>query len=193
MLLDHNVFFIKERVAVMKLADTYDILDPETQEPMGIAKEEPGGGITFLRLLINKRLLPTRVNVYDHENPDVPLFSMRRGVALFRAKVSIYDADGHYTGYFKSRAWKPGFWVYDASDQQVADVTGDWKGWNFTFTTEAGQQLGTVSKKWAGVAKEFFTSADNYVISIDDSVQSQQAAKVLLLAAGLAVDIIYKE
>lgn len=193
MLLDNNVFFIKERVAMMKLADTYDILDPETQEPIGIAKEEPGGGIKFLRVLINKRLLPTRVNVYDHENPDVPVFSMRRGVALFRAKVSIYDADGNYTGYFKSRAWRAGFSVYDAQDQYVAEVRGDWKGWNFTFTSEAGQQLGTVSKKWAGLGKEVFTSADNYVIAIDESVQSQKAAKILLLAAGLAVDIIYKE
>src|SRR5258706_3651726 len=38
-LLDRTTFFIKERVAIVKLTDTYDILDPATGQQIGIARE----------------------------------------------------------------------------------------------------------------------------------------------------------
>ena len=48
-----------------------------------------------------------------------------------------------------------------------------------------------VTKKWAGVGKELFTSADNYIISING--EPDESINTLLLAAGLAIDTIYKE
>ena len=59
--------------------------------------------------------------------------------------------------------------------------------------TADGREMGTVAKKWAGLAKEMFTSADNYVINLNDSFKQTETANMLLLAAGLAVDLIYKE
>lgn len=59
MLLNQTTYFIKERVAFAKLTDTYDILNPQTQETMGIAKEEPSVWAKWLRLVVNKQLLPT--------------------------------------------------------------------------------------------------------------------------------------
>jgi hypothetical protein len=47
-----------------------------------------------------------------------------------------------------------------------------------------------VSRKWSGIAKEFFTSADNYAVVVH---QPNSAAATLLLAAGLAIDTVYKE
>ncbi|HOY10682.1 MAG TPA: phospholipid scramblase-related protein, partial [Candidatus Omnitrophota bacterium] len=64
-------------------------------------------------------------------------------------------------------------------------------GWHFRFLDKAENEIGTITKKWAGIGKEFFTSADNYIIALNHEPEPQKA--VLLLAAGLAVDIIYKE
>lgn len=69
-------------------------------------------------------------------------------------------------------------------------VQGNWTGWEFRFLTASGDELGVVSKKWAGVAKEFFTSADNYVVAVH---HPDSAAATLLLAAGLAIDTVHKE
>ena len=41
------------------------------------------------------------------------------------------------------------------------------------------------------IGKELFTSADNYIISLNE--EPTPADAVLLLAAGLAVDTVYKE
>ena len=52
-----------------------------------------------------------------------------------------------------------------------------------------GGEMGTVTKKWGGLGRELFTSADNYVIEVKES----GAANALLIAAALAIDIVFKE
>ena len=192
-LLDRNMFFVKEHVAVLKLTDTYDILDPQTNELIGIAKEEPPGWAKWLRLLVKKHLMPTVVNIYEVEGMP-PVASIKRGFTFLRSKINVVSGDGRALGYFKSKLISigGGFHVYDHSDQKVAEVKGNWRGWDFQFLDSNGRQIGRVTKKWAGLGKELFTSADNYMISLSGGANNQDHA-ALLLAAGLAVDIVYKE
>lgn len=194
MLLDRKVFLIKEQVGFMKLAGKYDIFDPATGEQIGAAKEEPGGLIKYLRLLINKLLLPNKVNVYDHQEQAVA-FSIQKPFSLLRSKVSVFNKTGECLGYFQSKVFTigGGFWVFDPANNKVAEVKGDWKGWNFQFIGADGRAIGTINKKWAGAAKELFTTADNYVISMNETEQLDPDRVALLLAAGLAIDIILKE
>ncbi len=185
---------VKERVAMLKLADTYDIICPTEQVHLGIAKERPSPWVHVLRFLVNKQTLPTNVDVHEGDDPSSPpLFSIQRGFTLFRSRVNVISGDGRLLGWFKSKAFSLGgaFRVFDAEDKEVALIKGDWKGWDFKFLDRDNNEIGVVTKKWAGLAKEFFTSADSYVISIHGDQDPAKAA--LLLAAGLAIDIIYKE
>jgi uncharacterized protein YxjI len=191
MLLGRTTYFVKEHVGLMKLADTYDILDPETGQQLGLAKEEPPTWAKYLRLVVNKHFLPTAVNVYETEGQP-PVLSIRKPPSFLRAKVSVHDATGRTLGHFESKLFSlgGGFWVMDSAERQVAEVKGDWKGWNFSFLGPDGREIGTVTKKWAGVGKELFTSADNYMIALQE-VSPANAS--LLLAAGLAIDVVFKE
>jgi len=85
-MLNHKNYFIKERVGFMKLVDTYDILNPEPQQVIGTAKEEPGW-TQYLRMLVNKQMLPTTLNVYENGGT-VPVFTIHRPMAFFRSKVA---------------------------------------------------------------------------------------------------------
>ena len=195
-MLNRKSYFIREHVGFMKLSDTYDILDPETQTQIGIAKEKPGALVLVLRFLIGKQLLPTKVLVYEGTNPEDEnrlLFSIQRGITLIRSRVNICDSRGTIIGWLKSKALSLGgaFYVFDAADNQVAFVKGDWKGWNFRFLDRSENEIGTITKKWAGIGKELFTTADNYMIALNQEPKPENA--ILLLAAGLAVDTIYKE
>jgi uncharacterized protein YxjI len=195
-MLDRKMYFIRERVGFLKLADTYDILDPETQVQLGIAKEKPGWLVHVLRFLVNKQLLPTKVFVYEGSNPEDEsklVLSIHRGFTLIRSRVNIQDKSGQVVGWFQSKLFSLGgaFRVFDAAGTEVALVKGDWKGWNFRFLDKSENEIGSVTKKWAGIGKELFTSADNYIITLNQA--SSPAKAILLLAAGLAVDTVYKE
>lgn len=195
-MLDRKTFFIREHVGMLKLSDTYDILNPETQEQIGIAKEKPGGFIIFLRFFINKRLLPTKVHIYeggDSDDESKLLLTIDRGFTLFRSKIKIIDKSNNLIGWFKSKLFSFGgaFRVLNPDESEVALVKGDWKGWNFKFLDKSETEIGTITKKWAGLGKELFTSADNYMISLNEKASSAHA--LILLAAGIAVDTVYKE
>ena len=195
-MLNRKTYFIREHVGLLKLSNTYDILDPETEEQIGVAQEKPGTLVHLLRFFVNKQLLPTKVFVYegsDSEDHSRLLFSIQRGVTFLRSKLDICDEQGRVVGWLQSKVFSFGgaFSVFDASGNLVANVKGDWKGWNFRFLDQADNEIGAISKKWGGLGKELFTSADSYVISLNSEPSAAKA--ILLLAAGLAVDTVYKE
>lgn len=194
LVLNINTYLVKQHAGLFKRMAAYDIFDASNNQQVGAAKEEPSTLVSILRFFLNKQSLPTRVVFYEKDN-DQPLFSIYRPFSFFRSKVQVLDAEGQVIGSFKSKLMSlgGGFWVYDAEEQQLAEVKGDWKGWSFKFLTSDGQELGSVGKKWAGLAKELFTSADNYVIALNDAAKTKKNSNLLLLAAGLAIDIIYNE
>lgn len=195
-MLDRTAYYIKEHVGFLKLSDTFDILDPDTQEQLGIAKEKPGALVQVMRLLINKKLLPTKVFVYegaDFNNDANLLFSIQRGITLINSKVNVLDEAGQVVGWFKSKFFSLGgaFRVFDASGTEVALVKGNWKGRSFQFLDTGGKEIGKIDQQWAGLAKEMFTSADRYIITLNE--QPSPGLAILLLAAGLAIDTVFKE
>jgi uncharacterized protein YxjI len=198
MLLNYRKFFVKERVAMLKLTDTYDIYDPATNAQIGLAKEQTSTWVQIARLMVNKRFLSTTIHIYEAgDDSEEPLFSLIKKPGFMSVKVVVQDAHGNAFGTLRSKVLSlgGGFTVMNTSGVQVADVKGDWKGWNFRFLTPDGHELGVVTKKWAGIGKEFFSSADNYMIALNDSdgEDSDPQLAALLLAGGLAIDMVFKE
>ncbi len=71
-------------------------------------------------------------------------------------------------------------------------LKGKWTGWDFRFL--AGDiEYAHVSKKWAGLGKELFTSADNYILEISDQVPADHPARILIVAAVMCIDMVLKE
>ncbi|MFN0117926.1 MAG: phospholipid scramblase-related protein [Elusimicrobiota bacterium] len=195
-MLNRNTFFIREQIEFLKLKGTYEILDPETKTLIGVAKEKPSIIIQLLKFLVDKRFLPTKIFIYETnslEDESKLLFSMQKGITLLNAKVQILDKTGNVIGWLQSKFFSLGgaFRVFDSFGTETYLVKGDWKGWNFKFQDMNQNEVGTITKKWAGAGKELFTSADNYIISLNQTSDSKKT--ILLLAAGLAVDIVYKE
>lgn len=194
MLLNRNTYLIKERVALMKLTDRYDIFDPESGEELGFAMEKISGFMKLLRLFVNKQMLPTTIVIQESEDSD-PVVTLHRGMTFLRSKVTVFDENGKEVGFFKSKLFSlgGGFTVHEPGGNQIADVKGNWKGWDFKMNDMQGKELGAVNKQWAGAMKEIFTSADNYLIKLNSEISSNPGLAALLLAAGLAIDIVFKE
>ncbi len=195
-MLEPNTYLVKEQVKMFASHMTYDIFDgdSEAKEPIAIAEENIGFMTKMLRWFISKQLMPTRVEI--REKPDNSLvFSISRGFYIFRSRVEVHDAQGALVGYFKSKlvSLSGGFYIYDKNDQQFAELKGNLWGFNYRIVTPDGSvELGHVSKKWGGIAKELFTSADTYVVEISHDLKEQPIAKMLVLAGALATDMIFK-
>lgn len=191
--LDRNLYFVREHVGMLKAANNFDILNPETSEEILHCREDNLGIITkMLRFTDYKRMTPFEIEI---RTPDGhPLITIRRGVSFFLSKVEVFDENNQLIGGFKQKLFSLGgaFRVLDPQDNEVCALKGKWTGWDFRFL--AGEtELAQVSKQWAGLGKELFTSADNYVLKISDDVPPGSPIRKLILAAVMCIDMVLKE
>ena len=194
MLLDLRTWMIREHVGMMKLTGAYDILDPSSGEVIGIAKERPGALNKILGIFLGRDRLSTRVDIHNgaDEKESPILFSITKSFSFFRPKVQVVDAEGTKIGSFKKKMISMGgtLRVFDEKDEEFAVLKGDWKGKNFKLLV-GDNEVGVISQQWAGMGKELFTSADNYIVNLEGELSNEYA--MLMLGAGLAIDLIYKE
>lgn len=191
--LNRNLYFVKEHVGFFKAANNYDILDPETNQIVLQCREERLGFFTkLLRFTDYKRLTPFEVII---RTPDgQPVLCVRRGIALFVSQVDVLDEQGQRIGGYAQKffALFDKFTVVGANDQPLCTLKGNWTSWDFRFMA-GEQELARVSKKWGGLGKELFTSADNYVLSISEVVPADNPIRGLILAAVMCIDLVLKE
>lgn len=191
-LLRNNVFFVKERVGMFKAASNYDIFDEQKNLLMECREPNLGFFTKLLRFTDYKNMTPFSVEI---NTPDgMPILRVQRGWTFFRSVVQVFDEKGALQGKFKQRLLSIGgkFDILDEHDQLMCSVSGKWTAWEYTFTRN-NQPIAQISKKWAGVGKELFTSADNYVVAIDPAVSENDEARLLILAAAVCIDKVFKE
>ena len=192
--LNRNLFFVKEHVGMFKAANNFDVLDPETGQELFHCREPNLGMFTkLLRFSDFKRATPFDIHI---TSPDgTPAIRVHRGVSLFLSKVKVMDETDAHVGGFKQKLFSFGgkFDVLDDCDTPLCTLKGKWTGWDFKFITKDGAQLASVTKKWGGLGKELFTSADNYVLQIDESVPADNPVRILIVAAVMCIDMVLKE
>ncbi|MCE7990848.1 MAG: RNAase [Roseivirga sp.] len=192
-ILNRNLFFVKEHVGMFKAANNYDIIDPESQDMIMTCREEKLGFFTkMLRFTDYKRNTSFQVEIKSADG--TPVLTVKRGVSLWLSKVEVLDENDQLIGQFKQKLFSIGgkFDVLDAQGNMLCALKGKWTSWDFKFIKDE-EEFAHVSKKWAGMGRELFTSADNYMLSIDEKVPGNHPLRILILAAVMCIDMVLKE
>ena len=190
--LNRNLFFVKEHTGIFKSANNFDIHDPETREIIMECREPNLGFFTkMFRFTKYKTNTPFEVVISANGSK---LITIKRGVSIFLSTVQVFDENDVLIGKFKQKFFSIGgkFDVLDANEQVMCSLKGTWTGWEFSFAKD-NVEFAKVTKKWAGIGKEFFTTADNYVLSINDSVPANHPIRPLIIAAVMCIDMALKE
>ncbi len=189
---NQNIFLVKEQIGMFKASNNFDIFNPENNELVLTCREPNLGFFTKLfRFTDYKRMTPFDIEIRTATGELT--IQIKRGVTIFRSDIDVFDGGGRKIGVFKQKFFSFGgrFEVHDHQDKHLCTLQGKWTGWDFKFNKD-NKELANVSKKWAGLGKEFFTSADNYVINITD-VAEESKLRPLLIAAVMCIDMVFKE
>jgi uncharacterized protein YxjI len=192
-ILRQNLFFIKEHVGMFKAANNFDIFNPDTKELLMNCREEQLGFFTkMFRFTDYKRLTPFHVEIKSAKGE--PVLEVKRGISIFLSTVEVFDENHHLVGRFKQKFFSIGgkFDVLDAQDNVVCTLKGKWTSWDFRFM-QGNTELAHVTKKWAGIGRELFTTADNYILSVNDTVKQEDNVRILIMAAVMCIDMVLKE
>lgn len=191
--LQRNLFFVKEHAGMFKAANEYDVLDPQSQQKLIDCREPNLGFFTkLLRFTDYKRMTPFEVVLTAATGEKV--LTVKRGVSLFASVVQVLDENDQLVGTFKQKlfSFNAKFDVLDPAGAVVCTLKGNWRAWDFRFM-QGETELAVVNKKWAGLGKELFTTADNYMLSIADTTPTDSSARILIMAAVMCIDMVLKE
>ena len=191
--LKRNLFLIKEHTGMFKAANNYDIYDPETGGIVLECREENLGIFTkMFRFTKYKRMTPFDIDIKTVGGE--VLVSIKRKFTIFVSKVEVFDESGKKIGGFKQKLFSIGgtFKVLDENDVEICILKGNWMSREFKFL-ENDVEYAKVSKKWNGVGKELFTTADNYMLEISDSVDENSPVRKLIMAAVMCIDMVLYE
>lgn len=193
-ILNRNLFFVKEHVKVFKAANSFDIFDPQSKQILMYASEDNLGFFTKLfRFTDYKRMTPFHIDVKTPTGEKI--LTVKRGVTWFVSTVEVLDEKGQRIGVFKQKFFSFGgkFQVFDASERPLCWLKGKWTSWDFKFVSNDGKEFAHVTKQWSGIGKELFTSADNYILQINNEVPENHPLRMLILAAVMCIDLVLKE
>ena len=192
-ILNRNIFLVKEHVGMFKAANNYDIFAPESGELILECREEKLGFFSrILRFTNYKKLTPFDIEIKTPEKET--LIRVKRGGSFFLSKVKVFNGNDELIGSFNQKFFSIGgaFKVMNEKGEEVCDLKGKWTGWDFKFIS-GDYEFAHVTKKWAGLGKELFTSADNYVLEISEDVPPNDSSRQLILGAVMCIDMVLKE
>ena len=192
--LNKNLYFVKEHVKIFKAASSFDVLDPKTRELILNCSEANLGFFTkMFRFTDYKRMTPFNMEIKTPNGETI--LTVRRGVSFFLSTVEVLDAQNRLIGKFKQKLFSIGgkFEVLDANERALCMLKGKWTSWDFKFVSNDGKEFATVTKKWSGIGKELFTSADNYILQISPQVPPDNPLRMLIMAAVMCIDLVLKE
>lgn len=190
-----NEYVIDEKVRPFKMENAYLIHDING-ELVGAVEQHISGGGKAARVLFGrtaKTFQKFNLNILDAEGNVLITMDREGRIGMKGYTVLIKDPSGNVLGKvapklsFKSVI----FHIYDASENVVGILNGKLLGINYTIQNPDETQIGTINKDFSNVAREIFTSADKYRVSLTGSVEKEK--KLLITAAAVAIDMLLHE
>jgi uncharacterized protein YxjI len=111
-----------------------------------------------------------------------------------KSRVEITDGEGRPIGAIVQQNvfGKKRFALEGAAGETLGGINAEnWRAWDFRFEDATGVPVGRITKKWAGLLKEGFTTADNYVLEI--SGEASPGLRLMMLGSAAGVDLALKQ
>lgn len=187
----NNTFVIDEEIEAFKLSNAYKVYNDQGAE-IGAIQEHKSFFHILLGIFLPDSMMPFELNILNEDGKCIA--QLKRGITFFTSTIRVLDGNSSFLCAFKQRftLLKTKFTLFDYKGKAIATIQGDWKAWKFIITDQANQQIGTVNKQWNGIAKEFFTSADKYIVKIDPQV-TEENKRMAIASVAAAIDMILKE
>jgi Scramblase len=106
----------------------------------------------------------------------------------------VHDATGARVGKIvqENIVGKKRFRLDGPSEEVLGSIDAEnWRSWDFAIHDVTGTEVGRITKKWAGILREGFTTADRYLLHISGDVSGP--LHTLMVASAAGVDTALKQ
>jgi uncharacterized protein YxjI len=192
-LLQMERVFVRQRAKLIELTNEYGVFDEQGNQVAIFRQEGQTAWRKALRLLTKvDQFLTHTYSLYDAAG--VKVLGLTRPGTVWKSKVEVTDGAGMPVGRLlqENLVGKIRFRMEGPDGQPLGYVNAEnWRAWDFHIADATGAEIGRITKKWAGTAKEMFTTADNYLVEIAPGLDG--SLRLLALASGVGIDTALKQ
>lgn len=191
-LLSEPVLVVSQKAKLIELTNEYAILNQAGHQIGAVRQVGQSAARKVLRFVSNvDQFLTHRYEVVDMHG--TVLFTLLRPAKLVKSKIQVSDPSGNPLGeIIQENVFGKIRFGFVANGEQLGSINAqNWRAWNFSIQDANGAEFAKITKTFAGLARAVFTTADNYVVEIDPSVQGP--LRLLAVAAAVSVDTALKQ
>ena len=186
------ILVVSQKAKLLELVNEYKVLDQEGNQIGAVAQVGQSTAKKIARFVSSLDQFMT--HTYEIRDADEqPLLVLTRPRKFVKSSFLLTRPDGSEVGQVKqANVFGKIRFSLEAGGQTVGSINAEnWRAWNFNIQDANGNEVARITKKWEGLLKTAFTTADNYVVEI--SGQMQDPLRSLVVAAALCVDTALKQ
>ncbi|WP_299956036.1 phospholipid scramblase-related protein [uncultured Modestobacter sp.] len=190
-LLEQPVLVVEQKTKLVELTNEYAVFDGNGQQ-LGAVVQVGQSGLRKAFRFVSRydQFLTHRLEVRD---PTGVVLVLTRPAKLMRSRVQVTRPDGSPVGEIVQAnvLGRIRFDLVVGGGLVGAVQAENWRAWDFAITDAGGVEVARITKRWEGLARTLFTTADRYVVQVHRRLAEPLAD--LVLAAALTVDTALKQ
>jgi uncharacterized protein YxjI len=190
-LYDQSVLVVSQKTKLIELTNEYAVFDGEGRQIGAVVQVGQSTLKKAARFVSNlDQFLTHRLEVRDASGP---VLVLTRPAKLVKSRVVVERPDGSPIGEIVQANvfGKIRFDLVSGGQLVGAIQAENWRAWDFAITDAAGTEVARITKKWEGLARTMFTTADRYVVLVHFRLPEPLASMVV--ASALTVDTALKQ
>ncbi|KQY25543.1 hypothetical protein ASD16_02835 [Cellulomonas sp. Root485] len=195
-LLTESVLVVNQRATLFGTKSEFGVFDQRGRR-IGAVREK---GHSVSRAMMGGENGTRRLQIVDVDGR--ALMTITRPAKVWKSRFVLVGADGRQVGEIVQEnlgllagAFGGKYNVrfrLESAGQTLGSINAEsWRAWDFSVQDAQGIEIARITKTWAGLVKERFTKADNYVVEIHRPLE--EPLRSLVVGAALAVDTALKQ
>ena len=186
------ILVVNQKVKLIELNNQYSVFDSSGKQIASVNQVGQSTAKKLLRLVSSlDQFLTHKLEISDMKGQ--VLLRLTRPAKVFKSTVIVSDGSDREVGRIvqENMIGKINFSL-QVGQQQIGAIKGEnWRAWDFRIEDASGTEVARITKKFEGIAKTLFTTADNYVLNIHRPLE--QPLISLVVAAALSIDTALKQ
>ncbi len=186
------ILVVNQKLKLIELNNQYSVFDSSGKQIASVNQVGQSTAKKLLRLVSSlDQFLTHKLEISDMKGQ--VLLRLTRPAKVFKSTVIVSDGADREVGRIvqENMIGKINFSL-QVGQQQIGAIKGEnWRAWNFRIEDASGTEVARITKKFEGIAKTLFTTADNYVLNIHRPLE--QPLISLVVAAALSIDTALKQ
>ena len=191
-LFTESILVVNQKVKLIELNNQYSVFDSSGKQIASVNQVGQSTAKKLLRLVSSlDQFLTHKLEISDMKGQ--VLLRLTRPAKVFKSTVIVSDGSDREVGRIvqENMIGKINFSL-QVGQQQIGAIKGEnWRAWDFRIEDASGTEVARITKKFEGIAKTLFTTADNYVLNIHRPLE--QPLISLVVAAALSIDTALKQ